>query len=112
MREAAKNRAPKDEAYKQAQSERMKQAYQEGRLFSDEHRRKISEGQRGRKRSPETIQKMRQRCGNPPTVFVDIDGAPMTVKQAAAHLGIAEPTMRKRLRKGQAKRFEKQGVWQ
>jgi group I intron endonuclease len=106
MRAAAKNRAPKDDAYKARHSEAMKQAHKEGRLFSEEHRRKISQSQKGRKRSPETIQRMRDNCGSPATVFVDVDGTLMTVKEAAAFYGINESSMRKRLRTGNAVRVD------
>lgn len=59
MREAAKNRPPKSEKYRAEQSARMKKKIEAGEFFSEEHRRRISEGQRGKKKSPESVEKTR-----------------------------------------------------
>lgn len=60
MREAARNRAPKGDSYKEAQSARMKRAHAEGRLFTPEHRQRISESLKGRPISDKTRQKLRE----------------------------------------------------
>ena len=110
MSKAAKCRPPKSDAENKAHGLKLKAKIAAGEFFTEEHREKISASLRGKKRSEETVQRMRENCGGEPTVFVNVDGELMTVKMAAKHYGIAESSMRKRLRVGSAIRVDRQPV--
>lgn len=58
MRQAAANRKPISDETRARLSEAMKNAIKEGRTFTAEHRRKISESQIGKFVSPETRKKI------------------------------------------------------